>query len=77
MSNQDQRAPIKNGASAMPVNDASGKPVNVVERDIRDDDGSTAGVDKVITPTSTRATQQNAERLHKETSEVERKLADD
>ena len=56
--------------------DSSGQPVNVVERDLEDRDGDTEGVDKVITPSSTRAKEQDVEELQRKTAEIERKVAD-
>jgi hypothetical protein len=60
---------------APPV-DSSGKPVNVVERDLADRDDDTRGVDEVITPSSTRTKEQDVEELNKKTAEIERKVAD-
>ncbi len=59
-----------------PPRDTSGKPVNVVERDLEDSDDDTRGVDEVITPSSTRAKEQDAETLERKTAEIERKVAD-
>lgn len=59
------------------VKDTSGKPVNVVERDIADQSGDTKGVDEVLTPTSIREKEQDAQTLNEKLSEVERKLAKD
>lgn len=56
--------------------DASGKPVNVVERDLQDPDDDTRAVDEVITPTSIRTKEQEAEELQRKTAEIERKVAD-
>ncbi|KAF2391550.1 hypothetical protein [Pseudomonas frederiksbergensis] len=54
-----------NDESKATPTDASGKPVNVVERDLEDRDDDTRGVDEVITPTSTRVKEQDAEELQK------------
>ncbi|MDH1256462.1 hypothetical protein N5C62_02140 [Pseudomonas atacamensis] len=59
-----------------PPTDASGKPVNVVERDLQDRDNNTEGVDKIITPSSTRVKEQEAEELQRKVDEIERKVAD-
>ena len=59
-----------------PPTDTSGKPVNVVEPDLRDPDDAAEGVDKTITPTSTRIKEQDAEALKRKTDEIERKVAD-
>ncbi|WP_095111991.1 hypothetical protein [Pseudomonas sp. Irchel 3H7] len=59
-----------------PPTDTSGKPVNVVERDLEDRDDDTEAVDKVITPSSTRVKEQDAETLQRKIDEIERKVAD-
>ncbi|RON49358.1 hypothetical protein [Pseudomonas frederiksbergensis] len=59
-----------------PPTDTSGKPVNVVERDLEDRDDDTRGVDEVITPSSTRVKEQDAEELQRKVDEIERKVAD-
>lgn len=59
-----------------PPTDTSGKPVNVVERDIEDDDEDTRAVDEIITPTSNQAKEQDVETLEQKTAEIERKVAD-
>ncbi|RRV10577.1 hypothetical protein EGJ27_02880 [Pseudomonas sp. v388] len=61
--------------NAQPV-DASGKPVDVVKRDLEDRDDDTRAVDEVITPTSIRAKEQEAEDIKRTTDEIERKVAD-
>lgn len=61
--------------SNAPSVDTSGKPVDVVARDIVDA-GKTRAVDEVITPTSIRTKEQDAEELKKAVVEVERKVAD-
>ncbi|MDN3224162.1 MULTISPECIES: hypothetical protein [Pseudomonas] len=65
-----------NDESKATPTDASGKPVNVVERDLEDRDDDTRGVDEVITPSSTRVKEQDAEELQKKVDEIERKVAD-
>jgi hypothetical protein len=67
--------PAEDLRAGMPI-DSSGKPVNVVERDIEDTDDDTRAVDETITPTSTRAKEQDAETLKQKTAEIERKVAD-
>lgn len=59
-----------------PPTDASGKPVNVVERDIEDRDDNTRSVDEAITPSSTRVKEQDTEELQRKVDEIERKVAD-
>lgn len=56
--------------------DSSGKPVNVVKRDLEDTDDDTKAIDELLTPTSTRAKEQDVEELNRKTSEIERKVAD-
>ena len=56
--------------------DASGKPVNVVERDLEDREGPTKGVDEVFTPSSIRTKEQEIEELKKKTDAIEREVAD-
>ncbi|MHC8305800.1 hypothetical protein [Pseudomonas sp. PB3P13] len=73
--NNDDRVNTVPAANAPPT-DAAGKPVNVVERDLRDGDSDTEGVDKTITPSSTRAKEQEVEELQRKTAEIERKVAD-
>jgi hypothetical protein len=77
MSTRDQQQPTTRQSAALPARDASDRPVDVVERDIRDEGGNTGQVDKVITPSSIRAKEQDAETLRKKASQVEQKLADD
>jgi hypothetical protein len=59
-----------------PTLDQSGQPVNVVERDIEQETPATEGIDKVITPTSIKEKEQDAETLQRKTAEIERKVAD-
>ncbi|HXQ99206.1 MAG TPA: hypothetical protein VN798_02330 [Pseudomonas sp.] len=77
MSNDERNTPA---TSSTPVNapptDASGQPVNVVERDLQDRDDDTRVVDEVITPSSIRTKEQEAEELNRKTAEIERKVAD-
>ena len=70
MNNDDNKTPNA------PPTDTSGKPVNVVERDLQDRDDDSAAVDKVITPSSTRVKEQDAETLQRKIDEIERKVAD-
>ncbi|MHA3735505.1 hypothetical protein ACXR0M_07480 [Pseudomonas sp. Eth.TT006] len=59
-----------------PALDAAGKPVDVVRRDLQDGDDHTKAVDEVITPTSIRTKEQEAEELKRKTDAIERKVAD-
>jgi hypothetical protein len=56
-----------------PVTDSSGQPVDVVERDL-DPANPTRSVDEVITPTSIKRKEQDAETLERKNAEVERDL---
>ena len=77
MNNDDRDNDIQSPATSnAPPTDASGKPVNVVERDIEDRDSDTKGVDESITPSSTRTKEQDAEELRKKIAEIERKVVD-
>ena len=60
-----------------PPLDSSGKPVDVVRRDLQDSDDDTKAVDEVITPTSIRTKEQEAEELKRKTDAIERKVADE
>ncbi|MFP0196279.1 hypothetical protein ACKJSM_14045 [Pseudomonas sp. PHC1] len=66
---------MNNDNKAQPT-DTSGKPVDVVNRDLEDRDHDTRGVDEVITPSSTRTKEQDAETLQRKVDEIERKVAD-
>lgn len=59
-----------------PPLDAVGNPVDVVRRDLQDSDDDTKVVDEVITPTSIRTKEQEAEELKRKTDAIERKVAD-
>jgi hypothetical protein len=59
-----------------PPLDAAGNPVDVVRRDLHDSDDDTKVVDEVITPTSIRTKEQEAEELKRKTDAIERKVAD-
>jgi hypothetical protein len=59
-----------------PTTDAAGNPVDVVGRDIQDKDDKARAVDEIITPSSNREKEQEAEELEKKTAEIERKVAD-
>ncbi|WP_397453310.1 hypothetical protein [Pseudomonas sp. NA-150] len=67
--------PSEAPSTGMPV-DSSGKPVNVVQRDLQDTDDASKGVDETITPSSTRTKEQDAEELQRKVAEIERKVAD-
>nr|WP_314577075.1 hypothetical protein [uncultured Pseudomonas sp.] len=76
MSNNDRTThPPTTPPNAPPV-DASGQPVNVVERDLNDLDDDTRAVDETITPSSNRTKEQEVEELNRKTAEIERKVAD-
>ncbi|MDQ3202122.1 MAG: hypothetical protein M3Q94_08165 [Pseudomonadota bacterium] len=73
--NNDDRVNTGKPVNAPPT-DAAGKPVDVVERDLQDSDSDTEGVDKTITPSSTRVKEQEVDELQRKTAEIERKVAD-
>lgn len=54
--------------------DQTGEPVEVVRKDIEQPNPATEDVDKVLTPTSVKTEEQNAEKIRQRTDEVERKL---
>ncbi|MDT8906187.1 hypothetical protein V9K90_18690 [Pseudomonas sp. CCNWLW56] len=60
--------------NAAPAKDATGEPVDVVERDIRHPDPATDKVDKTITPKSIKSHEQDAEKLRDKATDVEKKL---
>ena len=60
---------------ANPV-DQSGKPVDVVRKDIEHEHSSTEGVDKIITPTSIKEKEQDAQAIREKIAEAEGKLGD-
>lgn len=77
MNNNDRHDQLESESSSKaPRTETSGKPVNVVERNLRDPDSDTKGVDETITPSSNQAKEQDVEELNRKTAEVERKIAD-
>jgi hypothetical protein len=77
MNSDDRENDVESeSTSNAPPTDTSGKPVNVVERDLQDADRNTQGVDETITPSSTRTKEQDVEELNRKTAEIERKVAD-
>lgn len=77
MNNDERDNDVESPATSnAPPTDMSGKPVNVVERDLEDSDSDTRGVDESITPSSTRTKEQDDEELSKKIAEIERKVAD-
>ena len=77
MSTEDRNHPVSSNTPVnAPPRDASGQPVNVIERDLNDPDDDTRAVDEVITPSSIRTKEQEAEELKRKTDEIERKVAD-
>jgi hypothetical protein len=76
MNNDDSVNSESETSTNAPPTDASGQPVNVVERDLEDGDDDTKGVDEVITPSSTQVKEQDVEELRRKTAEIERKVAD-
>lgn len=76
MSNNDRTTRTSTTPPNAPPVDASGQPVNVVERDLNDLDDDTRAVDETITPSSNRTKEQEVEELNRKTAEIERKVAD-
>lgn len=76
MSTDSDFTPSHDTPSNAPPHDASGKPVNVVERDLHDHDDDSKAVDEVITPSANQVKQQEVDELQKKTAEIERKVAD-
>jgi hypothetical protein len=77
MNSDDRDSDVKSETTSIASpTDTSGKSVNVVERDLRDSDRDTQGVDESVTPSSTRTKEQDAEELNRKTAEIERKVAD-
>lgn len=76
MNNEESNRTSPDERSSGQPTDTSGRPVNVVERDIEDKDQDTRGVDEVITPSSTRSKEQDVDELQQKTAEIERKVAD-
>lgn len=57
-----------------PARDTSGELVDVVERDLEHPNPATREIDEVITPTSIKQKQQDAETLERQNAAVEREL---
>lgn len=77
MNNDDNVNDVESETTSnAPPTDTSGKPVNVVERDLEDGDSDAKGVDLTITPSSPRTQEQDAEELSRKIAEIERKVAD-
>lgn len=77
MNSDDSVNDIESDATSnAPPTDTSGKPVNVVERDLEDRDSDAKNVDPSSAPSSTRAKELEAEELRRKIAEIERKVAD-
>ncbi|MFW0758150.1 hypothetical protein ACN1C3_26090 [Pseudomonas sp. H11T01] len=77
MNNDDNVNDVESEATSnAPPTDTSGKPANVIEKDLKDRDSDAKGVDQTITPSSTRTKEQDAEELSRKIAEIERKVAD-
>jgi len=59
-----------------PTLDQSGKPVDVVERTLSEQETPDKAFDKVVTPVATKEKEQDAETLREKAAEIERKIAD-
>jgi hypothetical protein len=57
-----------------PKQDQAGNPVDVVEKDIRRDNPATEAVDKLITPTTIKTKEQEAEEINQGAEKIERQL---
>ena len=57
-----------------PQKDVEGNDVNVVHKDIAQPDPATKGVDKVLTPTTIKTKEQEADEINKRAAEAERLL---
>jgi hypothetical protein len=73
MTTEHSKAQGQAGNNA-PAKDATGDPVDVVERDVRHPDPATDKVDKTITPKSIKSHEQDAEKLRDKVGQVEKKL---
>lgn len=73
MTNQQKTSSTQQSPNSPPT-DTSGEPVNVVERDLQQNDADDKGVDKVITPSSTKVKEQDAAKINRKADEIERKL---
>ncbi|VVO17037.1 hypothetical protein [Pseudomonas fluorescens] len=77
MNNDDNVNDVDSATTSnAPPTDTTGKPVNVVERDLEDSDSDAKDVDLTITPSSPRTKEQEAEELSRKIAEIERKVAD-
>ena len=56
--------------------DESGRPVKTVRKDIERPNPATETIDKVITPTSIKAREQEAEEMKRQSEKVRRQLAE-
>lgn len=74
--NSDDRDIESETTTNAPPTDTSGKPVNVVQRDLQDGDSEAEGFDEAVTPSSPRTNEQGAEELQRKIDEIERKVAD-
>lgn len=54
--------------------DQTGEPVEVVRKAIEQPNPATEDIDKVLTPTSVKAQEQNTEKTRQRTAELEQKL---
>ncbi|WP_339521602.1 hypothetical protein [Pseudomonas sp. EL_65y_Pfl2_R96] len=77
MNNDGSVDDVKPGITTnAPSTDTSGKPVDVVERDLEDSDSDADGADPANTPASTQTQEQEAEEIRRKIAEIERKVAD-
>lgn len=74
--NNDERDIESETTTNAPPTDTSGKPVNVVQRDLQDRDSEVEGFDEAVTPSSPPTKEQDAEELQRKIDKIERKVAD-
>ncbi|MFY1663832.1 hypothetical protein [Pseudomonas sp. Pseu.R1] len=72
----DKSKPSDDLSPKAPAVDASGKPVDVVKRDIADEEKQTRAVDEIVTPSSIRTKEQDVEKLDRAADASERKVDD-
>lgn len=66
--------PSRGDAPQAPRVDEAGRPVETVRKVIEQPNPTTEKIDKVITPTSIKAREQEAEEIRRQTEEVRRRL---
>lgn len=72
----DGKMPIDPTPPNMPKVDEAGNPVEVVRKDMEQPNPATQAVDKVLTPTSIKTKEQEAEEINRRAADLERKVRD-